>query len=146
MVGRVLRRAACVAVAGVAGEPAAAQRRGSGAAKVVTAHARSGVLAPHAEFRGTVFFKEVSHVATEVNGKVTDVNFEEGDRVADAQLAVLPAAPSKFAGLRATGGSSRCGLLVMKSSRGEGFVATPIIHSGSKGGVAWEGSERGTAC
>ena len=41
-----------------------------GPAKVVVGAARDGVLSPQAEYRGTVFFKEVSDVATEVNGKV----------------------------------------------------------------------------
>lgn len=51
------------------------------AAKVVTAKAVEGVLAPSQDFTGTVFFKEVSEVATEVSGKVIAVEFEEGQRV-----------------------------------------------------------------
>lgn len=58
------------------------------ASKVVTATGQMGVLSPRAEFRGTVYFKEVSEVATEVSGKVVAVDFEEGQRVTKGQLLV----------------------------------------------------------
>lgn len=57
----------------------AAAQRGPG--NVVTSEGRMDVLAPQGEFRGTVYFKEVSDVAAEVEGKIVDVHFEEGDRV-----------------------------------------------------------------
>lgn len=57
-----------------------------GPAKVVVGEAHEGVLSPQAEYRGSVYFKEVSDVATEVNGKVTAVRFEEGDHVRRGQL------------------------------------------------------------
>ncbi len=56
--------------------------------KVIAAKGEAGVLAPQGEFPGTVFFKEVSDVATEVRGKVLEVHFEEGQRVAKGQLLV----------------------------------------------------------
>lgn len=59
-----------------------------GPAKVVTAHAERGVLAPQGEFRGSVYFKEVSEVATEVQGKVNAVLIEEGQHVREGQLLV----------------------------------------------------------
>jgi RND family efflux transporter MFP subunit len=42
---------------------------------------RSGTLSPTQEFKGTVYFKEVSEVASEVTGKVVDVLFEEGQHL-----------------------------------------------------------------
>ncbi len=59
-----------------------------GPAKIVVETVREGLLTPRQEFGGTVFFKEVSDVATEISGKVTDVRFEEGERVAKGQLLV----------------------------------------------------------
>ena len=58
------------------------------ASKVVTAPGHTGVLAPQSEFRGTVYFKELSAVATEVQGKVLSVSMEEGERVAKGQVLV----------------------------------------------------------
>jgi RND family efflux transporter MFP subunit len=48
---------------------------------VVVAEVSSGMLAPQAEFIGTMYFQEKSEVAAEVEGKVDEVNFDEGDRV-----------------------------------------------------------------
>jgi RND family efflux transporter MFP subunit len=48
---------------------------------VVVSEVASGMVAPQAEFVGTVFFGEVSDVACEVDGKVETLNFEEGQRV-----------------------------------------------------------------
>lgn len=54
---------------------------------VVVSEVISGMVAPQAEFVGTVFFSEVSDVACEVDGKVENVGFEEGERmVKDAEL------------------------------------------------------------
>lgn len=54
---------------------------------VVVSKVISGMVAPQAEFVGTVFFSEVSDVACEVDGKVENVTFEEGERmVKDAEL------------------------------------------------------------
>ncbi|MFQ5465818.1 MAG: efflux RND transporter periplasmic adaptor subunit [Thermodesulfobacteriota bacterium] len=50
-------------------------------ALVVTATATSGVIAPEAEFSGTVYYREVSEVAAEVRGLVEKAPFEEGDRI-----------------------------------------------------------------
>jgi RND family efflux transporter MFP subunit len=58
---------------------------GRGAAKVVAANGTIGVLAPQGEIRGSVYFKEVSGVATEVAGKVVEVLFEDGDDVVKDQ-------------------------------------------------------------
>jgi RND family efflux transporter MFP subunit len=50
-------------------------------AKVVVSEVTSGMVAPESEFIGTVYYQEVSDVASEVQGKVEKVNFEEGQRV-----------------------------------------------------------------
>lgn len=59
-----------------------------GPAKVVATEGREGVLAPQAQYRGTVYFKEVSEVATEVEGKVIAVLFEEGQSLRKGHLLV----------------------------------------------------------
>lgn len=48
---------------------------------VVVSEVVSGMVAPQAEYVGTVFFSEVSDIACEVDGKVETLNFEEGQRV-----------------------------------------------------------------
>jgi len=59
-----------------------------GPAKVVATTGDAGVLAPQGEFRGSVYFVDVSDLATEVSGKVTAVFFEEGERVRQGQALV----------------------------------------------------------
>jgi len=46
-------------------------------AQVVVAEVSQGMIAPVAEFVGTVFYQEVSEVAAEVNGKVEEVVYRE---------------------------------------------------------------------
>lgn len=65
----------------VIGLSAQAQPPNRGPATVTIAPVREGVLAPGREETGTIFFKEMSEVATEVAGKVVDVAFEEGEVV-----------------------------------------------------------------
>jgi RND family efflux transporter MFP subunit len=48
---------------------------------VVTAAVSEGVITPTASFKGAVYFKEVAELATEVPGLVTEVRFEEGERL-----------------------------------------------------------------
>ena len=50
-------------------------------AKVVVAEVSRGMIAPESEFIGTVFYVEVSRVASEVNGRVDALFFEAGQRV-----------------------------------------------------------------
>jgi RND family efflux transporter MFP subunit len=57
-------------------------------ARVVVGEVREGLLAPTSEFKGTVYFKEVSELATEVGGKVLEVRFEEGSRVSEGDVLV----------------------------------------------------------
>ncbi len=57
-------------------------------AKVVVSEAKAGMIAPQSEFIGTVYYQEVSDVATEISGLVETVNFEEGQEVSTGQLLV----------------------------------------------------------
>ncbi len=52
--------------------------KGMPAAKVVVAEVSSGIIETMTEFIGTVYYSEVSNVATEVSGKVMAVEFQEG--------------------------------------------------------------------
>lgn len=54
-------------------------------AQVVVAGAGSGMIAPENEFVGTVYYQEVSDVASEVGGIVEAVEFEEGHNVKQGQ-------------------------------------------------------------
>src|SRR3990170_1786748 len=50
-------------------------------AKVVVAAVSSGMVVPQSGFVGTVYYQEVSDVASEVDGLVETVNFEEGRKI-----------------------------------------------------------------
>jgi multidrug efflux pump subunit AcrA (membrane-fusion protein) len=52
--------------------------KGSPPAKVVVAAVSTGEVAPQSEFIGTIFYQEMSDVASEVSGLVEEVRFEEG--------------------------------------------------------------------
>lgn len=45
------------------------------------AHVTQGRLQPASEYKGTVYFKEISDLAAEVSGKAVAVQFEEGDHL-----------------------------------------------------------------
>src|SRR4030067_728314 len=65
-------------------------------AAVVVSDVSAGFVAPEAEFVGTVFYLEVSEVAAEVNGRIEEVNFEEGHRIKAGKVRVtLHAAPPR---------------------------------------------------
>jgi RND family efflux transporter MFP subunit len=57
-------------------------------AAVVVSDVSAGFVAPEAEFVGTVFYLEVSEVAAEVNGRIEEVNFEEGHRIKAGKVLV----------------------------------------------------------
>lgn len=57
-------------------------------AKVVVEAVRTGMLAPHAEFVGTVYYAEVSDVSSEVSGKVEKVLYEEGQKMKKGQVLI----------------------------------------------------------
>jgi RND family efflux transporter MFP subunit len=57
-------------------------------ANVSVATVKAGVVAPQAEFIGTVFFQEVSDVASELSGLVEVVRFEEGQRIKKGQVLI----------------------------------------------------------
>lgn len=55
-------------------------------AQVVVSVVKTGILAPHAEFTGSVYFSEVSDLSSEVSGRIDEVLFEEGDFVKEGQV------------------------------------------------------------
>ncbi len=57
-------------------------------ANVSVSQVITGMVAPHSEFIGTIFFQEVSNVASEVSGLVEVVQFEEGQLVSNKQTLV----------------------------------------------------------
>ncbi len=50
-------------------------------ANVVVANVSEGTLAPTVGLKGTVYYKEVSNLATEIDGLVREVLFEEGQHI-----------------------------------------------------------------
>lgn len=69
---------------------AEAQRGGKGPppANVVLQPVEMGTLAPQADAKGNIFFKELADLATEVSAKVTSVEFEEGQHLERGQVMV----------------------------------------------------------
>ena len=57
-------------------------------ARVVVSDVTEGMIAPEAEFVGTVYYREVSDLASEVSGRVDEVHFEEGQRVGEGDILV----------------------------------------------------------
>ncbi|MBG0776820.1 MAG: efflux RND transporter periplasmic adaptor subunit [Desulfovibrionaceae bacterium] len=76
---------AAFAQTGFAAEGAA---QGQPPAPVVVAQAKGGMVRPTTEFVGTIYFPEVSEVASEIEGRVTDLYFEEGGHVKKGQQLV----------------------------------------------------------
>jgi RND family efflux transporter MFP subunit len=64
------------------------KHRGLPPANVTLAEVETGVVAPKAEFIGTVYYQEVSDVASELSGLARIVRFEEGQRVKKGQALV----------------------------------------------------------
>jgi RND family efflux transporter MFP subunit len=62
--------------------------KGPPPANVSVATVKAGMVAPQAEFIGTVFFQEVSDVASELSGLVEVVRFEEGQRIKKGQVLI----------------------------------------------------------
>ena len=58
-------------------------------ANVVVSDVTSGFIAPEGEFIGTVYYQEVSDVASEVSGLAEEVSFEEGQRVKKGDVLVV---------------------------------------------------------
>lgn len=57
-------------------------------AKVVIAGVTSGMVAPQSNFVGTVFYQEISDVASEANGMVEGVSIEEGEEIEKGEVLV----------------------------------------------------------
>ncbi len=62
--------------------------KGPPPANVAVSVIKSGKVAPQTEFIGTVFYEEVSDIASELSGLVEVVRFEEGQRVKKGQLLI----------------------------------------------------------
>jgi RND family efflux transporter MFP subunit len=69
-------------------KPGQAKPQGPPPAKVVVGKSREGMVRPQTEFIGTLEFPDVSTVASEAEGRVDRVSFEEGDRVRRGQAMV----------------------------------------------------------
>lgn len=72
----------CIAV------PASAAQGERPPSPVVVAKVTSGDMAPQSEFIGTVYFTEISNVASEVTGKVIDIRVKDGQRVKKGDVMV----------------------------------------------------------
>lgn len=75
-------------ISGAASVQGQEKPKGPPPAMVVTAPVRSGIVAPYSEFIGTVYYQEVSDVASEVNGLAESIRYEEGQRVQRGQILV----------------------------------------------------------
>jgi RND family efflux transporter MFP subunit len=62
--------------------------KGPPPAKVAVSTVETGMVTPQAEFIGTVFYEEVSDVASEMSGLVEEVRFEEGQRIKKSQVLI----------------------------------------------------------
>jgi membrane fusion protein (multidrug efflux system) len=62
--------------------------KGPPPANVSVATVNTGMMAPQSEFIGTIYYQEVSDVASEVSGLVEVVRFEEGQRINHQQILV----------------------------------------------------------
>ncbi len=69
-------------------EEATTGGQGPPPALVAVAEAKKGRFQPTAEYVGTVFYSQVSDVASEVEGKVQSADYEEGRRVKEGQVLV----------------------------------------------------------
>jgi len=56
---------------------------------VVVSKVTTGDMAPQSEFIGTVYFSEISNVASEVTGKVVDIKVLDGQRVKKGDVLVV---------------------------------------------------------
>ena len=57
-------------------------------ANVVVSGVSTGIMAPESEFVGTVYYQQVSGIASEVEGVVEAAGFEEGQRVKKGDVLV----------------------------------------------------------
>ncbi len=62
--------------------------KGPPPALVRVAQIETGKVTPQTEFIGTVFYEEVSDVASEVSGRVDEVRFEDGQRIKQNQILI----------------------------------------------------------
>jgi RND family efflux transporter MFP subunit len=88
-------------------------------AAVVVSDVSAGFVAPEAEFVGTVFYLEVSEVAAEVNGRIEEVNFEEGHRIKAGKVLVTLNADLLQKTLKGTKASSEQALSELEKARSD---------------------------
>jgi RND family efflux transporter MFP subunit len=88
-------------------------------AQVVVAEVHDGMIAPDAEFVGTVYYQEVSDVAAEVSGSVESVYFEEGMRIKKGSVLVHLNSDLIEKSLGATTASYEQGLSALEQARVE---------------------------
>jgi RND family efflux transporter MFP subunit len=62
--------------------------KGPPPAKVAVSTVETGMITPQVEFIGTVFYEEVSDVASELSGLVEEVRFDEGQRIKKRQVLI----------------------------------------------------------
>lgn len=111
--------------------PAQAQGPGfGGPAKVVVDRVHEGILTPRQGFTGTVFFKQIAQVATEISGKVIEVKFEEGERVAKGQLLVRMDSALLADQLRASKANVKRFQTTLKASRVRFERAEALLEGG----------------
>ncbi|MDD3312842.1 efflux RND transporter periplasmic adaptor subunit [Pseudodesulfovibrio sp.] len=88
----MFRRLLIVLVFSLAALPAFALAQDAAKAQgspVAVAKVTSGDMAPQSEFIGTVYFSEISNVASEVEGKVLDIKVTDGQRVREGDVLVV---------------------------------------------------------
>jgi RND family efflux transporter MFP subunit len=79
----------CIACGSLVLLPAlAGAQANTGPARVVVATAAEGTITPTATFKGSVKFKNVAEVATEVSGKVLSIEFETGQHLSEGAVLV----------------------------------------------------------
>lgn len=78
---RIILLTAMLVLAAVTVSAQETGKQGPPPALVAVAQSTNGVIAPHSNFVGTVYFPEVSDVAAEIGGRVLNVHFDEGDTV-----------------------------------------------------------------
>ena len=94
MLGRLLRYIVILFISGLvlsfSFAPLWSQEKPKGPppANVSVSVVKNGMVAPQTEFIGTVFYKEVSDVASELSGLAEVVRFEEGQRIKKGQILI----------------------------------------------------------
>jgi RND family efflux transporter MFP subunit len=84
---------------------------------VIVSEVITGMVAPQSEFIGTIYYQEVSDVASEVSGIVEIVQFEEGQRINDKQILVKLNTDMLEKKIKATGATHEQILIELQETR-----------------------------